>query len=187
MHLCMYIRTYVIVHAFMYVYPYVCICMCLCICMLCIWIIVHVQDTNVNRTHMLMHAYLHAYIHTLVGSGPLFPQSVLKCLGSGAFFRRILFSIQFCSCVCVWSATVIMMLKRQTDRNLLFIFDGVSLGLCQRCVSFHNSHIPRKRDHTTYTLQLADGVVRFQSFRWPHRVEAGTSQTLRNGQLMHQA
>ena len=58
---------------------------------MCAVCIVHVQDTytnvyvqdtytNVYRTHMHMHAYMHAYIHTLVGSGPLFPQSVLQCL-----------------------------------------------------------------------------------------------------------
>ena len=83
----------------MYVYAYVCICMCLYIWM-CAVCIVHVQDTytnvyvqdtytNVYRTHMHMHAYMHAYIHTLVGSGPLFPQSVLQCLCSCAAFRRI--------------------------------------------------------------------------------------------------
>ena len=87
----------------MYVYAYVCICMCLYIWM-CAVCIVHVQDTytnvyvqdtytNVYRTHMHMHAYMHAYIHTLVGSGPLFPQSVLQCLCSCAAFRRILCSI----------------------------------------------------------------------------------------------
>ena len=94
----------------MYVYPYVCICMCLYIWM-CAVCIVHVQDTytnvyvqdtytNVYRTHMHMHAYMHAYIHTLVGSGPLFPQSVLQCLCSCAAFRRILCSIAICVCVC---------------------------------------------------------------------------------------
>jgi hypothetical protein len=64
---------------------------------------VYVQDTytNVYRTHMHMHAYMHAYIHTLVGSGPLFPQSVLQCLCSCAAFRRILCSIAICVCVCV--------------------------------------------------------------------------------------
>ena len=83
----------------MYVYAYVCICMCLCILM-CAVCIVHVQDTytnvyvqdtytNVYRTHMHMHAYMHAYIHTLVGSGPLFPQSVLQCLCSCATFRGL--------------------------------------------------------------------------------------------------
>ena len=71
---------------------------------MCAVCIVHVQDTytnvyvqdtytNVYRTHMHMHAYMHAYIHTLVGSGPLFPQSVLQCLCSCAAFRRILCSI----------------------------------------------------------------------------------------------
>ena len=100
----------------MYVYAYVCICMCLYIWM-CAVCIVHVQDTytnvyvqdtytNVYRTHMHMHAYMHAYIHTLVGSGPLFPQSVLQCLCSCAAFRRILYSIAIC--VCVGSATVII-------------------------------------------------------------------------------
>ncbi len=84
--------------------------MCLCIWM-CAVCIVHVQDTytnvyvqdtytNVYRTHMHMHAYMHAYIHTLVGSGPLFPQSVLQCLCSCAAFRRILCSIAI---VCVYS------------------------------------------------------------------------------------
>ena len=115
----------------MYVYPYVCICMCLYIWM-CAVCIVHVQDTytnvyvqdtytNVYRTHMHMHAYMHAYIHTLVGSGPLFPQSVLQCLCSCAAFRRILCSIAIvcvresvfvchgvCVCMCVGSATVII-------------------------------------------------------------------------------
>ncbi len=99
----------------MYVYAYVCICMCLYIWM-CAVCIVHVQDTytnvyvqdtytNVYRTHMHMHAYMHAYIHTLVGSGPLFPQSVLQCLCSCAAFRRILCSIAICvfMCMCVWS------------------------------------------------------------------------------------
>ena len=57
--------------------------------------------TNVYRTHMHMHAYMHAYIHTLVGSGPLFPQSVLQCLCSCDAFRRILCSIAICVCVCV--------------------------------------------------------------------------------------
>ncbi len=85
--------------------------------------IVHVQDTytnvyaqdtyintNVYRTHMHMHVYMHVYIHTLVGSGPLFPQSVLQCLCSCAVFRRILCSIGICVfiCMCVWSATVII-------------------------------------------------------------------------------
>ena len=120
----------------MSVYPYVCICMYLYIWM-CAVCIVHVQDTytnvyvqdtytNVYRTHMHMHAYMHAYIHTLVGSGPLFPQSVLQCLCSSAVFRRILCSIAICVCVCeresvclfvffycmcVWSATVIITAK----------------------------------------------------------------------------
>ncbi len=64
---------------------------------------VYVQDTytNVYRTHMHMHAYMHAYIHTLVGSGPLFPQSVLQCLCSCAAFRRILCSIDIYVYVCV--------------------------------------------------------------------------------------
>jgi hypothetical protein len=92
MHLCMYIRTYVYVCAYIYMdvccmhsartgYIYECVCT--------------QQDTytNVYRTHMHMHAYMHAYIHTLVGSGPLFPQSVLQCLCSCAAFRRILCSI----------------------------------------------------------------------------------------------
>ena len=116
----------------MYVYAYVCICMCLYIWM-CAVCIVHVQDTytnvyvqdtytNVYRTHMHMHAYMHAYIHTLVGSGPLFPQSVLQCLCSCTAFRRILCPIAICVCVresvcvchgvcvcmCVGSATVII-------------------------------------------------------------------------------
>ena len=76
---------------------------------MCAVCIVHVQDTytnvyvqdtytNVYRTHMHMHAYMHAYIHTLVGSGPLFPQSVLQCLCSCAAFRRILCSIASCVC-----------------------------------------------------------------------------------------
>ena len=83
---------------------------------MCAVCIVHVQDTytnvyvqdtytNVYRTHMHMHAYMHAYIHTLVGSGPLFPQSVLQCLCSCAAFRRILYSIAIlcvCECVCVF-------------------------------------------------------------------------------------
>ena len=107
----------------MYVYAYVCICMCLYIWM-CAVCIVHVKDTytnlyvqdtytNVYRTHMHMHAYMHAYIHTLVGSGPLFPQSVLQCLCSCAAFRRILCSIAICvfMCICVWSATVIITAK----------------------------------------------------------------------------
>ncbi len=78
---------------------------------MCAVCIVHVQDTytnvyvqdtytNVYRTHMHMHAYMHAYIHTLVGSGPLFPQSVLQCLCSCDVFRRILCSIAICVCVC---------------------------------------------------------------------------------------
>ena len=50
---------------------------------------------------MHMHAYMHAYIHTLVGSGPLFPQSVLQCLCSCAAFRRILCSIDIYVYVCV--------------------------------------------------------------------------------------
>jgi len=93
----------------MYVYPYVCICMCLYIWM-CAVCIVHVQDTytnvyvqdtytNVYCTHMHMRAYMHAYIHTLVGSGSLFPQSVLQYLCSCAVFRRILYSIAICVCV----------------------------------------------------------------------------------------
>ncbi len=111
---------------------YVCICMCLNIWM-CAVCIVHVQDTytnvyvqdtytNVYRPHMHMHAYMHAYLHTLVGSGPLFPQSVLQCLCSCAVFRRILCSIAICVCervcvcvchgvcvcMCVGSATVII-------------------------------------------------------------------------------
>ena len=114
MHLCMYIRTYVYVCAYIYMdvccmhsartgYIYECVCT--------------QQDTytNVYRTHMHMHAYMHAYIHTLVGLGPLFPQSVLQCLCSCAAFRRILCSIAnvcvcvresvcvtVCVCVCVW-------------------------------------------------------------------------------------
>ena len=98
MHLCMYIRIYT------------CMCLCIWMCAVCI---VHVQDTytnvyvqdtytNVHRTHMHMHAYcdtyMHVYIHTLVGSGPLFPQSVLQCLCSCAAFRRILCSIAICVC-----------------------------------------------------------------------------------------
>ena len=76
---------------------------------------VYVQDTytNVYRTHMHMHAYMHAYIHTLVGSGPLFPQSVLQCLcgvqpwsSQRIFVRRYacatgFMSIHLCVCVCV--------------------------------------------------------------------------------------
>jgi hypothetical protein len=99
------------VHAFIYVYPYVCIaCICMCLYIwMCAVCIVHVQDTYTNvyvqdtytneyRTHMHMHAYMHAYIHTLVGSGPLFPQSVLQGLCSCAVFRRILCSIAICVC-----------------------------------------------------------------------------------------
>ena len=112
MHLCMYIRTYVYVCAYIYMdvccmhsartgYIYECVCT--------------QQDTytNVYRTHMHMHAYMHAYIHTLVGSGPLFPQIVLQCLCSCASFRRILCSIAICvfMCMCVWSSTVIITAK----------------------------------------------------------------------------
>ena len=85
---------------YMYVLEYMDVC--------CMYI-VHVQDTYTNvyvqdtytneyRTHMHMHAYMHAYIHTLVGSGPLFSQSVLQCLCSYAVFRRILCSIAICVC-----------------------------------------------------------------------------------------
>ena len=68
---------------------------------------VYVQDTytNVYRTHMHMHAYMHTYIHTLVGSGPLFPQSVLQCLCSCVVFVASCSQSPF---VCVWSATVII-------------------------------------------------------------------------------
>jgi hypothetical protein len=60
---------------------------------------VYVQDTytNVYRTHMHMHAYMHTYIHTLVGSGSLFPQSVLQCLCSCVVFR-ILYHCHLCVC-----------------------------------------------------------------------------------------
>jgi len=96
-YVCISVRTY------MYVLIYIWMC---AVC------IVHVQDTytnvyvqdtytNVYRTHMHMHAYMHAYIHTLVGSGPLFPQSVLQCLCSCAAFRRILCSIAIYVYVCV--------------------------------------------------------------------------------------
>ena len=62
---------------------------------------------------MHMHAYMHAYIHTLVGSGQLFPQSVLQYLYSCASFRRILCSVAICvfMCMCVGIATVIITAK----------------------------------------------------------------------------
>ena len=154
-------------HAFMYVYAYVCICMCLYIWM-CAVCIVHVQDTytnvyvqdtytNVYRTHMHMHAYMHAYIHTLVGSGPLFPQSVLQCLCSCAAFRRILCSIAICVCVeCNRDHDV-----EKTNRS------KPSLHLRRRkpwplpTVRFLPQQ-PNSKEARSYQLYPADDGVRFQ-------------------------
>ena len=122
-YVCISVRTY------MYVLIYIWMC---AVC------IVHVQDTytnvyvqdtytNVYRTHMHMHAYMHAYIHTLVGSGPLFPQSVLQCLCSCAAFRRILCSIAICVCVCVCHGVCVT----------------VCVCVCVECNRDHHSEILR--------------------------------------------
>jgi len=106
--------------------------------------IVHVQDTytnvyaqdtyintNVYRTHMHMHVYMHVYIHTLVGSGPLFPQSVLQCLCSCAVFRRILYSIAICVCVC----------------EFVFVCVSVCVYVCGECNRDHHSEFLRAGMH----------------------------------------